>query len=61
MIPDTVCIPIVATVIMIFIGAALCYVKPRRDQAGFIMNLVSKISEDDDPGEGKACSTKKQY
>ena len=61
MINDTLQIPIAVALFLTLIFVLLRYVKPRRNQAEFIIGLLNKLSEKNESGEKEICSEKKIY
>ena len=61
MIKDTFQIIFAASLLITLIFVMLRYVKPRRNQAEFIIYLLNKLSEKNEPGEKEICSKKRRY
>lgn len=60
MIKDILQIFFAATLLITLLYVLLCYVKPRRSQADFIIGLLNKLSETDHQEENGICTTKKE-
>ncbi len=61
MINDTFQISIAVALFITLIFVLLRYVKPRKDQAEFIIGLLKNLSEKDGPEEKEICSEKRKY
>jgi len=61
MIKDILQIPIAVALFLILIFVLLRYVKPRRNQAEFIIDLWKNLSEKNGSGEKDICSKKRKY
>ena len=61
MIKDILQIPIVVVLFISLIFVLLRYVKPRGNQAEFIVGLLNKLSEKNGPEEKNICRKKRKY
>ena len=61
MINDTLQISIAVALFITLIFVLLRYVKPRRNQAEFIIGLLKNLSEKDGSEEKDRCSEKRKY
>ena len=61
MINDTLQISIAVALFITLIFVLLHYVKPRRNQAEFIIGLLKNLSEKDGSEEKEICSEKRRY
>ena len=61
MINDTLQISIAVALVIILMFVLLRYVKPRRNQAEFIIGLLKNLSEKDGSEEKEICSEKRKY
>jgi len=61
MIKDILQIPIAVALFLILIFVLLRYVKPRMNQAEFIVSLLKKLSEKNKPEEKDICNRKRKY
>ena len=61
MINDTLQIPIAVALFLTLIFILLRYVKPRMNQAEFIIGLLKNLSEKDGSEEKEICSEKGKY
>lgn len=61
MIKDIIQISIAAALFLILIFVLLRYVKPRRNQAEFIIGLLKNLSEKSEPEEKDICGKKRKY
>jgi hypothetical protein len=61
MINDTLQISIAVALFIILIFVLLRYVKPRRNQAEFIIGLLKNLSEKEGSEEKEICSEKRKY